>query len=40
VYSKHAVGRKGYPDDDEVLTLVRSAIGAEVLESQSEPIRD
>ncbi len=40
VYSKHALGRKGYPEDDEVLPAIRAAIGAEVLEPQSEPIRD
>ena len=34
VYSKHAEGRKGYPDDDEVLPAIRVAIGAEVLEAQ------
>lgn len=39
-YSKHALGRKGYPDDDEVLAAIRAVIGAEVLEPQSEPIRD
>ena len=31
VYSKHALGGKGYPDDDEVLPALRAAIGAEVL---------
>ena len=40
VFSKHALGSKGYPEDDEVLSAIRAAIGAEVLEPQSEPIRD
>ena len=31
VYSKHAVGRKGYPEDDEVLPALRAAIGDELL---------
>ena len=31
VYSKHALGGKGYPDDDEVLPALRAAIGAELL---------
>ncbi len=34
VYSKHAEGRKGYPEDDEVLPVIRAAIGDEVLEPQ------
>jgi hypothetical protein len=40
VFSKHGLSRKDYPDDDEILSLIRVAIGAEVLEPQSEPIRD
>jgi len=40
VFSKHGLGHKGYPEDDEVLSAIRAAIGAEVLEPQSEPIRD
>jgi predicted Rdx family selenoprotein len=31
VYSKHALGRTGYPDADEVLAALRDAIGPEVL---------
>ncbi len=31
VYSKHALGRKDYPEDDEVLSALRAAIGNEVL---------
>ncbi len=31
VYSKHALGRKDYPEDDEVLAALRAAIGNEVL---------
>lgn len=31
VYSKHALGRKGYPEADEVLPVLRDAIGPEVL---------
>lgn len=31
VYSKHALGGKGYPDDDEVLPALRAAIGDELL---------
>ena len=34
VYSKHAEGRKGYPEDDEVLPAIRAALGPEVLEPQ------
>lgn len=34
VYSKHAEGRKSYPEDDEVLPAIRAAIGAEVLQPQ------
>lgn len=37
VFSKHALGRKGYPDDDEVLAALRAVIGPEVLEPQSGP---
>ena len=29
VYSKHALGRKGYPEADEVLPAIRAAIGDE-----------
>ena len=31
VYSKHAVGRKGYPEADEVLPALRAAIGDELI---------
>lgn len=31
VYSKHALGRKDYPEDGEVLPALRAAIGNEVL---------
>jgi hypothetical protein len=31
VYSKHALGRKDYPADDEVLAALRAVIGPEVL---------
>lgn len=31
VYSKHAEGRKGYPEADEVLPALRAAIGDEVV---------
>lgn len=30
VYSKHAVGRRGYPEADEVLPALREAIGPEL----------
>ena len=31
VYSKHALGRTGYPEADEVLPALRAAIGDELL---------
>lgn len=31
VYSKHALGGKGYPEADEVLPALRGAIGDELL---------
>ena len=31
VYSKHALGHKSYPADDEVLAALRAVIGPEVL---------
>ncbi len=37
VYSKHALGHKSYPADDEVLAALRAVIGPEVLEPQSGP---
>lgn len=27
VFSKHALGRKGYPEDDELLAILRDVIG-------------
>ncbi len=30
VFSKHAAGRRDYPDDAEMLPLVREAIGPEL----------
>lgn len=30
IFSKHALGRRAYPEDDEMLAILRDAIGPEL----------